>query len=57
MKGKEKGIYEDSDIRYYWKKVYPHQEDPTDERRHVILMDLNTKQEAPLLQGMKPYQD
>jgi len=42
-------------IRYYWKKVEPAQEDPTDERRHVILMDMETQEEAPLLPGAKPY--
>jgi hypothetical protein len=42
-------------IRYYWKKVEPAQEDPADERRHVILMDMDTHEEAPLLPGVVPY--
>lgn len=45
------------DIRYYWKKVTPAQEDAADERRHVILMDMETREEAPLLPGVKPYSD
>lgn len=47
--------YKDS-IRYYWKKVEPEQEDPADERRHVILMEMETREEAPLLPGAKPYE-
>lgn len=43
-------------IRYYWKKVEPAQEDPADERRHVILMDMETQKEAPLLPGAEPYE-
>lgn len=45
------------DIRYYWKKVTPAQENPADERRHVILMDMETREEAPLRAGEKPYSD
>lgn len=43
-------------IRYYWKKVEPAQEDPADERRHVILMDMETQKEAPLVPGAEPYE-
>jgi hypothetical protein len=42
-------------IRYYWKKVEPTQEDPADERRHVILMNMETHEEAPLLPGVASY--
>lgn len=44
-------------IRYYWKKVEPAQENSADERRHVILMNMETQQEAPLLPDAKPYSD
>lgn len=44
-------------IRYYWKKVNPGLENSKDGRRHAILMDIETQEEAPLLAGMKPYMD
>lgn len=53
--GKYSEQYKDS-IRYYWKKVEPEQEDPADERRHVILMDMETHEEAPLLPEAKQYE-
>jgi hypothetical protein len=52
--GEHREHYKDH-IRYYWKKVEPEQEDPADERRHVILMDMETQEEAPLLPGVEPY--
>lgn len=46
-----------TNIRYYWKKVKPARESRNDERRHVILMDMESREEAPLLPGEKPYSD
>lgn len=43
------------EILYYWKKVSPANEDPTDGRRHCILMDRKTQEEAPLMPGVNPY--
>ena len=40
---------------YYWKKVSPVNEDPADGRRHCILMDRKTHEEAPLMPRVSPY--
>lgn len=45
----------DYKILYYWKQVEPAGENPSDGRRHVILMDRATHEEAPLLPGQEPY--
>lgn len=45
----------DYKVLYYWKKVEPVTENPSDGRRHVILMDRATHEEAPLLPGQEPY--
>lgn len=51
--GKSDGYYED--IHYYWQNVEPAEEDAADERRHCILLDMKTREEAPLLPGVEPY--
>lgn len=45
----------DYKILYYWKQVEPATENLSDGRRHIILMDRATHEEAPLLPGQEPY--
>lgn len=44
-------------VLYYWKQVEPATENLADGRRHIILMDRATHEEAPLLPGQEPYSD
>lgn len=47
----------DSDYKvlYYWQEVEPDNEPANDGRRHCILLDRVTHQEAPLLPGQEPF--
>lgn len=45
----------DYEVLYYWKQVEPEAENLCDGRRHIILMDRATHEEAPLLPGQEPY--
>lgn len=44
-----------NDIRYYWQEVKPASEPKNDGRRHCILVDRITHQEAPLASGQEPF--
>lgn len=47
--------WQDYKVLYYWKQVEPAAENISDGRRHIILMDRATHEEAPLLPGQEPY--
>lgn len=45
----------DYEVLYYWQEVHPAGEPANDGRRHCILVDRVTHQEAPLLPGQEPF--
>lgn len=45
----------DYEVLYYWQEVKPVGEPTNDGRRHCILVDRVTHQEAPLLPGQEPF--
>lgn len=49
------GRHSDYEVLYYWQEVKPAGEPANDGRRHCILVDRVTHQEAPLLPGQEPF--